>query len=337
MNDLVEAQRAKRIVHIGVCSWEDGLLSFRSEVYCGLEPVDESNNLAGPRDERVLYTQPLYSLKAWYQTYTVCPTCMDTYLNKLAMDGVFLENMIMIGEARDLVEQALRDQAHAGAMKNRRQEAPTMTVTRDQLPAPISPAEAIDEHGGDEPPFETLPEPGVPPGLPARTPLTVHQLLQLGATQPEGGRITSPVLKEHLAHQEQVYACYSKEELVAELVRRDAGLIKQGQEAADGRMAGRLLREFVRGILYSADQADLNQTQEMLAKGEQIDSILRMLGAEPAPKRDLRVNGGTTLGPIGPVSMIDQSPEKAIQDLSDLSRRQFPSEKAADEIRNKER
>ncbi len=232
------------------------------------------------------------------------------------------------------VHRASQDPFKAG-LKETKQAAATMSVTGDQLPEPISPAEAIDTDGPyvDEPPFETLPE-TVP--VPASRPLTVHQLLQLGATQPEG-RVTSAELKAHLTHQEQIYNCYSKEELVAELVRRDAGLIRQGQEAADGKMAGRLLREFVRGILYSADQADLSQTQEMLAKGDQIDSILRMLGAEPAPKRDLRVNGGTTLGPIGPVSTIGQSPEDAIQDLSDLSRRQFPSERAANEIRNRER
>lgn len=141
---------------------------------------------------------------------------------------------------------------------------------------------------------------------PPHQPLSESALMRLGATMPNG-KIDSQAIRVQIQDQAKQYACYSKEALIEELCRRDEGALRKGQEAADGRMAGRLLREFVRGILYTADKADLVGIPAHAAKGDGIETILKALGAEPANARQLRLEGsmiGNVLSALEPKEAI---------------------------------
>lgn len=150
------------------------------------------------------------------------------------------------------------------------------------------------------------PEVPFPPVQPLALPKALDEvtLMRIGAEFPQiDGHANKAEIDRHLEAQRQEYLRYDRVDLVAELIRRDKNAILKGQEIAEGKVTGRLLREFVRGILYTADKADLVGIERGLRNGAQIDRILGLLGAESASARDLRLNGGTTLGDIRPGSL----------------------------------
>lgn len=148
--------------------------------------------------------------------------------------------------------------------------------------------------------------------FPKRRLLTTQEIRRVGALQVEEQRDEAAGI--FLDQQRQGYKDYSKEELIRELVRRDSTSLHEGRALADGRMAGALLREFVRGTLQLADHGSLRAVDRQglrLDDGNKtgtIENILRALGAEPADNRTLRLEGHT-LG-RGP----DSNPEKEIID-----------------------
>lgn len=118
--------------------------------------------------------------------------------------------------------------------------------------------------------------------------LSIEQIRRLGAMQAQDTADRS--LDAWLLDQERSYGTYSKDQLIKELVRRDRALNLEGRNLADGKTAGNLLREVVRGLLRTADAAALKQG---LADANLVDGVLLALGAEPADKRQLRLHGHT--------------------------------------------
>lgn len=93
----------------------------------------------------------------------------------------------------------------------------------------------------------------------------------------------------HLAEQKVVYekvlANGGGADLVQALLDRDRLIAQVGREIADGRMGGKMLREFVRACLSSADRAqDPQQLQSFLEE---------VLGAAKADRRQLKLKGTT--------------------------------------------
>lgn len=105
-----------------------------------------------------------------------------------------------------------------------------------------------------------------------------------------------------IADQRERYQAFSKDDLIEELLRRDRIAVAEGRALADGTVGGRLLREFVRGVLHHADHTALQQIDRkgrILDDGTKagvVENLLRALGAEPADNRELRLHGHT-LGP----------------------------------------
>jgi hypothetical protein len=122
--------------------------------------------------------------------------------------------------------------------------------------------------------------------VPVRTPT---DLLRLGALTLEEDRAAS--VEALLTEQEHTYRRVLErsgpEPLIAALLERDRHLAQMGRQLADGRTAGRLLREFVRAVLARAD----------LNAGSEVERILGELNAEQADARQLRLHGSTT-GPL---------------------------------------
>lgn len=133
-----------------------------------------------------------------------------------------------------------------------------------------------------------------------RDPQTIRRLGALQIVE-EGSRNVD----DFLLRQRAVYEQTSREELIETLVARDRQLVYEGRQMADGRIGGRLLREFVRGVLSAADR---NEPQR-------IEQILQALGAEPADARQLRLRG-TTLGDgLGPEERLNRFEQLASGDL----------------------
>jgi hypothetical protein len=92
----------------------------------------------------------------------------------------------------------------------------------------------------------------------------------------------------HLAEQKVVYERVLREnpgKLVDALLDRDRIIAQVGREIADGRMGGKMLREFVRAALASADRAaDPVAVQKFMEQA---------LGAEKADLRQLKLKGTT--------------------------------------------
>lgn len=118
--------------------------------------------------------------------------------------------------------------------------------------------------------------------------LSLDQIRRIGALQAED--TNDRALEAWLESQERSYDTYSKDQLIRELVRRDRALNLEGRKLADGKTAGNLLREVVRGLLRTADATALKQG---LADANLVDGVLLALGAEPADKRQLRLHGHT--------------------------------------------
>ncbi len=93
----------------------------------------------------------------------------------------------------------------------------------------------------------------------------------------------SSLIAMHLGEQTLIYERASRQDLIDALVDRDHLILQLGRQVQEGKLGGRLLREFVRGILTAADKGS----------PEQIERVLRQLGAEPADSRQLRLKGTT--------------------------------------------
>lgn len=132
---------------------------------------------------------------------------------------------------------------------------------------------------------------------PPRRILTSQDILRLGAFTLEQER--SEAVLDQLIEQEKVYLQTLKEnpqELVKTLLERDKHLLTLGRQVADGRSAGKLLRELLRGLLLAADHASLRAIGDATKTGS-IEKILQALGADPADARQLKLHG-STLGPM---------------------------------------
>jgi hypothetical protein len=127
--------------------------------------------------------------------------------------------------------------------------------------------------------------------------LSPEEILRLGALTLQAER--SDAVNDLLMEQHEVYKQASKGELIQALLDRDRQLANMGRQIADGRSATRLLREFMRAALYSADgHRDPALVEQALLK----------MGAEPADARTLALHG-STLGPL-------ESPEQRAEDLA---------------------
>lgn len=119
---------------------------------------------------------------------------------------------------------------------------------------------------------------------PVTKPLSPQAIRRIGALQVED--IQDATLDVFLESQRVVYEQTSKADLIETLLERDRTLALEGRQLASGVTGGRLLREFVRGVLAAADRQDFSKT-------ERLERILQALGAEPAEARQLRLHGHT--------------------------------------------
>lgn len=130
-----------------------------------------------------------------------------------------------------------------------------------------------------------------PVAAPTKPPIPDAQAMRrVGALAVQSERVQA--VQDQLVSQRAIYENYGKADLIDALLRRDEQAMLEGRQLADGRIAGRMLREFVRSILGTADAAALRQV-EVGAKGGQIERILQALGAEPADLRQLKLAGHT--------------------------------------------
>lgn len=120
--------------------------------------------------------------------------------------------------------------------------------------------------------------------------LSSQEILRLGALTLQTER--SDNLEALITEQRAVYQDTPKDQLILALLDRDRQLAQMGRQIADGRTAGRMLREFVRGLLATADMRTLRRVGDA-TKGGQIEGILEALGAEPADLRQLGRHGST--------------------------------------------
>lgn len=176
---------------------------------------------------------------------------------------------------------------------NTQRKTPTGTSTAASTKEEsVEPAIGDEQHNGEQEPQEpevvALDDPSVPYSLvpvpPTRAPLSPSEIRRIGALQVEDQ--TDQALEQFLEEQKIGYLEQSKENLIAALLDRDKTLALEGRQLADGRIGGRLLREFVRGVLHSLDSKDPRK----------IEKMLQALGAEPADRRQIALHGHT-LGP----------------------------------------
>lgn len=113
--------------------------------------------------------------------------------------------------------------------------------------------------------------------------LTPQQIRRIGALQVED--IRDLALDQFVEQQRAIYDDCSRETLIQTLCDRDRSLASEGRAMANGQTGKVLLREFVRGVLAAADNADPLRFEKTLAQ----------LGAPPADARQIRLHG-TTLG-----------------------------------------
>lgn len=128
--------------------------------------------------------------------------------------------------------------------------------------------------------------------------LSSQEMLRLGALslQEEQSEAVEQLLTDQQATYQEILRTQGGGALLRVLMDRDRQLAGMGREIATGRTAGRLLREFVRGVLAHADMTSLRRVGDA-TKGGTIEGILQALGAEPADLSQLR-KSGSTLGPV---------------------------------------
>lgn len=157
--------------------------------------------------------------------------------------------------------------------------------------------------------------------------LSTRDIRMIGAMEHEETRAAGTA--QFLADQRHTYEGHSKEHLIEELLRRDAAAINEGRALTDGRMAGRFLREIVRGILHTADAQDLLRIEGAGRHGR-IQDVLEILGAECGDRRQIRTEGSL----IGDVLSGEEDPEKRIEALSP-EQRTTPRPDVAQDILNR--
>lgn len=137
--------------------------------------------------------------------------------------------------------------------------------------------------------------------------LAPEALLRLGALTLQSEQ--SAAVEQLLDEQELAYQIalekYGPRGLITALRDRDRLLLNQGRQMADGRTAGRLLREFMRAALYTAGGKPQIEAAE---------AAIRRLGGEEADARQLKLHG-STLGPLA-------SPEQVAERLADGTQKQ---------------
>lgn len=161
--------------------------------------------------------------------------------------------------------------------------------------------------------------------------LSTEEIRRIGAMNVgEEGQVRSHEVDVFLDNQRHQYQAHSKDALIEELLRRDRNALVEGRNLADGKTAGRLLREFVRGVLNVADYADLRKiSATSSSKAGLVEHLLQALGADPADARELKRHGHM-LG-------TGQTSEEAEAEISNPSVPQFPSPRVADDIRQHRR
>lgn len=134
----------------------------------------------------------------------------------------------------------------------------------------------------------------------APTPKTLspEEILRLGAwTLVEE---QSDAVERLITQQQETYRQILREQgpepLLQALLARDRQLAHTGRQLADGRLAGRLLREVMRAQLLGSDHVSLRQIGDATKTGK-VEAILEAMGAEPADARQLKLHG-STLGPL---------------------------------------
>ncbi len=120
--------------------------------------------------------------------------------------------------------------------------------------------------------------------------LPPEQLLRLGALtlQTEQSAAVEAHLDDQRIAYEEALRIHGPQGLITALLERDRVLLNQGRTLADQRAASRLLREFMRGALYSAGGKPQIEAAE---------AAIRRLGGEEADARQLKLHG-STLGPL---------------------------------------
>ncbi len=141
--------------------------------------------------------------------------------------------------------------------------------------------------------------------------LTSAQILRLGALTVEQDQLTA--LGKLLDAQERTYretlATEGAEPLIAALLDRDTQLAHLGRQVADGKTAGRLLREFMRMALQGSDHASLTRIGDATKAGK-IEEVLGILSGQPADARQLKLHGSTLGALEGPEAAAAKAEEK---------------------------
>lgn len=161
-------------------------------------------------------------------------------------------------------------------------------------------AEALAEEARTRPPL-TDSDYALAPPPPEPKVLSPQEVLRLGAlTLREEER--SEAVELLVTEQEQTYREVLKrqgpEVLIQALLDRDRALATTGRQIADGRTANRLLREYMRGVLYAAETGSRDR----------VERLLEALGADPADARQLKAHG-STLGALAPLEETYGTPQ----------------------------
>lgn len=133
-------------------------------------------------------------------------------------------------------------------------------------------------------------------------PLAPEQILRLGALTlaQEQSQAIEALLDAQEATYREALRTHGPEVLIEALLARDRLLAQQGRQVADQRTGSRLLREFMRAALYTA---------EGRGSIEAAEQAIKRLGGEAADARQLKLHG-STLGPL-------EHPEQIAQRLAD--------------------
>ena len=131
--------------------------------------------------------------------------------------------------------------------------------------------------------------------------LAPEALMRLGALtlQTERSDAVEQQLSDQQIAYEEALRLHGPQGLITALLERDRLLLNQGRQMADGRMAGRLLREFMRAALYTAGGKPQIEAAE---------AAIKRLGGEEADARQLKLHG-STLGPL-------EAPERVAEQLA---------------------
>lgn len=148
---------------------------------------------------------------------------------------------------------------------------------------------------------------GCKDGRPQPQILAPEAVMRLGALtiQTEQSQAVEHHLDDQRIAYEEALRLHGPQGLITALLERDRLLLNQGRTLADQRAASRLLREFMRGALYTAGGKPQIEAAE---------AAIKRLGGESADARQLKLHG-STLGPL-------EAPEQVAEALADGTRKQ---------------